>query len=156
MSRIYESQQAGVSFQGQSQGGSFKPQKAADNTKKLKQEKEAQEQDFRVRAREAARREEMNRLELDSQQRAEASALALGQSMQTNGMMLEQGWTSNTLKMQQDYETAVMNLEATELQAKGQVDAANLQVLSTAVQGILSFTQQALQLPSQIELRIGF
>ncbi len=37
MSRIYESQQAGVNFEGQSRGGSFNPQKAADNTKQLEQ-----------------------------------------------------------------------------------------------------------------------
>jgi len=151
MSRIYESQQAGVNFEGQSRGGSFNPQKAADNTKQLKQKAAAKEQDFRVRAREAARREEMDRLELDGQQRAEASALALSQSMEMNGLMLEQGWASNNLKIQQDYETAVMSLEASELQAKGQVDAAKTQLISSAVQGILSFTNEAIQLPNAIE-----
>jgi len=151
MSRIYESQQAGVNFKGQSRGGSFNPQKAADNTKQLKQEAAAKEQDFRVRAREAARREEMDRLELDGQQRAEASALALGQSMEMNGLMLEQGWTSNNLKIQQDYETAVMNLESSELQARGQVDIAKTQIISSAVQSILSFTNEAIQLPNAIE-----
>ena len=151
MSRIYESQQAGVNFEGQSRGGSFNPQKAADNTKQLKQKAAAKEQDFRVRAREAARREEMDRLELDGQQRAEASALALGQSMQMNGLMLEQGWTSNNLKIQQDYERAVMGLESSALQAKGQIDAAKTQLISSAVQGILSFTNEAIQLPNAQE-----
>ena len=93
----------------------------------------------------------MDRLELDGQQRAEASALALGQSMQMNGLMLEQGWTSNNLKIQQDYERAVMGLESSALQAKGQIDAAKTQLISSAVQGILSFTQQAIQLPAAQE-----
>ena len=145
MSRIYKSGEQKNRYTGVDKSVRYNPVQAASSERQLRDYKQAVIQDSQTVARELARAQKQEQLEQELQQRAESSALKVGQQQETFSLARDQLYDKSVLEKEQLHAKLVMGLESSELKAKNAADNARLRVTGDAIQGLLKFGGSVLQ-----------
>lgn len=151
MSRIYKSEQAGVRYEGATQSRGFNPVVAVSSDREVREWGAARVQDAQTIGREITRQMEMERSSMIAQQQADQGAQRLQQfgesALLAGNQLTERGrldqsqlFQSSRFKQKAEYLSAITNLQGAHLSATASVQNANTQAISTAIQGLLSFS----------------
>ena len=145
MSRIYQGGSAESRYRQTDVGQAYNPVKAASSEKQAKEWRQQIVADGETRMRDLNRQIQAENTQSRLQMQVEASGLKVQQAAEQIELQMDQQYEKDILKQEQTHEQLEMKLDAAELQAKHQVQNANMSAMKGAVSSILSFAGSALQ-----------
>lgn len=145
MSRIYQGGSAESRYRQTDVGQAYNPVKAASSEKQANQWRQQIIADGETQMRDLNRQIQAENTQTRLQMQVEASGLKVQQTADQIELEMDQKYEQDLLKKEQTHENLVMKLDAAELQAKHQVQNANMSAMKGAVSSILSFAGSALQ-----------
>lgn len=167
MSRIYKSENRGVTYQGSARSIGFNPRQAADDSKKTQQLKQAIVADGETKSREIQRVQRAENTILQAQQEVDRSSQRIDQLVAKNNLELtqstakgdftnnqlfdqnllksEQTYDINVLKGEQTAQNLAMKLDASHQQLSNQVSNTKTQLIGTTINSLLSFAGSAVK-----------
>jgi len=145
MSRIYQGGSAESRYRQTDLGQGYRPQRASSSEKAAREWKQQVIADGDTKLRDLQRKSQAENLESRLTMQVETAGLKTQQLAEQIELQMDQQYEKDVLRKEQTHETLEMKLEAAELQAKHQVQNANMSAMKGAVQGILSFAGSALE-----------
>ena len=145
MSRIYQGGSAESRYRQTDLSQGYRPQKAANGEKAAREWKQQVIADGETKLRDLQRKTQSENLESRLTMQVETAGLKTQQLSEQIELQMDQQYEKDILKKEQTHEGLEMKLESAELQAKNQVQNANMGAMKNAVSGILSFAGSALQ-----------
>ena len=144
MSRIRTAEAAGNSYQGQVGGDQYYTVQAPSSDKAVQGYKQQLDQDNRTKRGELERDQAQERSEKEYNDSLRQRALQKDQQVETDSLAAVQLVDKGNLDLQNRYQTAIDTLNTAEVQAQGQVAAANMQATGTIIKGITSLSSSYL------------
>ena len=145
MSRIYQGGSAESRYRQTDVGQAYRPQKAASSEKAAREWKQQVIADGDTQLRDLQRKSQAENLESRLTMQVETAGLKTQQLAEQIELQMDQQYEKDVLRKEQTHESLVMKLDAAELQAKNQVQNANMSAMKGAVSSILSFAGSAMQ-----------
>ena len=145
MSRIYQGGSAESRYRQTDLGQGYRPQRAQSNEKAAKEWRQRVIEDGNTRLKDLERKTQAENTQSRLEMQVEVSGLKQQQLAEEIELEMDQQYEKDILKQEQTHEGLVMKLDSAELQAKHQVQNANMSAMKGAVSSILSFAGSAMQ-----------
>jgi hypothetical protein len=145
MSRIYQGGSAESRYRQTDLGQGYRPQRAQSNERAAKEWRQRVIEDGNTRLRDLERKTQAENTQSRLEMQVEISGLKQQQLAEEIELEMDQQYEKDILKQEQTHEGLEMKLDSAELQAKHQVQNANMSAMKGAVSSILSFAGSAMQ-----------